>query len=96
MKTYIGVRAVQAEREDRAADMSKPPEERGVLEGYKVVHPNGSETWAPKAEFEEACVEVPEAAAEIIVEETRSRAIDLALIATDDAARLEPPSPDLG
>jgi len=41
MKNYIGVRIVKAE-----------PEERNGKKGYRVVGPNGNQTWAPKEDFE--------------------------------------------
>jgi len=44
MKHYVGVKAVQAERDDRSHD--EP--------GYKVVYPDGYVSWSPKDVFEAA------------------------------------------
>ena len=43
MQTYIGVKRIQAE-----------PEERDGKPGYKVVYPGGYESWSPKDVFEKA------------------------------------------
>lgn len=43
MKHYIGVKMVQAE-----------PMEKDGKAGYKVVYPDGYESWSPKEVFEEA------------------------------------------
>lgn len=43
MKCYVGVKMVQAE-----------PMEKDGKEGYKVVYPDGYESWSPKEVFEEA------------------------------------------
>lgn len=47
MQTYIGTKIIEANREDRGA-----PERHD--EGYKVVYPDGYESWSPKAVFEDA------------------------------------------
>lgn len=43
MKHYIGVKHIQAE-----------PMEKDGKAGYKVVYPDGYESWSPKEVFEEA------------------------------------------
>jgi hypothetical protein len=50
MQTYIGAKIILAE-----------PQERDGEPGYKVVYPNGYESWSPKAVFEEAYRLVSEA-----------------------------------
>lgn len=45
MKTYIGAKIIQAE------PGKKPGEE---LEGYRVIYPDGYESWSPKGVFEGA------------------------------------------
>lgn len=47
MKTYIGTKIIQAE-----------PAEKDGKDGYKVVYPDGYESWSPKDVFEEAYREV--------------------------------------
>ncbi|MGE9959161.1 Gp49 family protein [Cloacibacillus porcorum] len=47
MQTYIGVKRIQAERC-----------ERNGQEGYKVVYPDGHESWSPKEAFEKAYFEI--------------------------------------
>ena len=47
MKTYIGTKIIEAVREDRRTH------ER-CDEGYKVVYPDGYESWSPKDAFEAA------------------------------------------
>ena len=50
MKQYIGTKVVQAK-----PACSKPSGENNLrLPGYKVVYPDGYESWSPKAVFEEA------------------------------------------
>lgn len=43
MKAYIGTKIIQAE-----------PQEKDGAPGYRVVYPDGYESWSPKAVFEEA------------------------------------------
>lgn len=43
MQTYIGVKRIQAE-----------PQERDGKPGYRVVEPDGYESWSPKDTFEAA------------------------------------------
>ena len=43
MRSYIGTKRIEAE-----------PEADRLDEGYKVVYPDGYESWSPKATFEEA------------------------------------------
>jgi len=43
MKTYLGVKRIQAE-----------PCEKGGKAGYKVIYPDGYESWSPKDVFEKA------------------------------------------
>jgi len=50
MNPYIGVKMVHAERADRNED--EP--------GYKVVYPDGYESWSPKETFEAAYLKVGE------------------------------------
>lgn len=47
MKTYIGTKIIKAE-----------PAAKGGKDGYKVVYPDGYESWSPKEVFEEAYREV--------------------------------------
>ena len=47
MKQYMGFKTVEAE-----------PMEKGGLAGYKVVYPDGYESWSPKDVFERAYMEV--------------------------------------
>lgn len=49
MKTYIGVKIIQAEPRSRVSDGSP---------GYQVDYPDGYTSWSPKATFEEAYREV--------------------------------------
>ena len=51
MKKYIGVKIIQAEpaKSTKHAGNHKPGED-----GYKVVYPDGYESWSPKDVFEEA------------------------------------------
>jgi len=48
MKTYIGTKFIKAE-----------PQPKDGEDGYKVVYPDGYESWSPKAVFEEAYYELP-------------------------------------
>lgn len=52
MKTYIGTKMIQAEPcaawRDAGKHIAGDP-------GYKVVYPDGYESWSPKDVFEEAC-----------------------------------------
>ncbi len=43
MKNYIGVKIIKAE-----------PEKKGEKDGYKVLYPDGYESWSPKDVFEKA------------------------------------------
>lgn len=43
MKTYLGVKRIQAE-----------PCEKDGIEGYRVIYPDGYESWSPKDVFEKA------------------------------------------
>ncbi len=43
LKTYIGSKIIHAE-----------PMEKDGMEGYKVVYPDGYESWSPKGVFENA------------------------------------------
>lgn len=48
MKQYIGTKMIQAE-----PAYSKPSGENNLrLPGYKVIYPNGHESWSPKEAFE--------------------------------------------
>ena len=51
MKEYIGCKVIKAERCE--APESGPNHEKGDP-GYKVVYPDGYESWSPKDVFEEA------------------------------------------
>lgn len=57
MKSYIGIKAVQAE-----------PEERDGQPGYAVVYADGYRSWSPAAAFEDAYFDVPGDRAEAIVD----------------------------
>ena len=43
MQTYIGVKCIKAE-----------PMQKDGVDGYKVVYPDGYESWSPKDAFEKA------------------------------------------
>lgn len=47
MNKYIGFKMIQAE-----------PETRDGAEGYKVVYPDGYESWSPKVVFEKAYMQI--------------------------------------
>lgn len=49
MKTYIGVKIIQAEPRPRGSDLSP---------GYEVHYPDGYSSWSPKKTFEQAYREV--------------------------------------
>jgi len=49
VKTYIGVKQVMAEEDERDGQP-----------GYKVVYPDGYESWSPKEVFDRAYLEMPE------------------------------------
>ncbi len=55
-KAYIGAKIIQAE-----------PEKRDGKDGYKVIYPDGYESWSPKATFEEAYRPVSVGEARLIV-----------------------------
>jgi hypothetical protein len=50
MKTYIGTKVIKAE-----------PQKRGEVQGYRVVYPDGYESWSPKGVFEQAYRELSKA-----------------------------------
>ena len=60
MKKYIGTKMIQAEPAVRIdGGKVQPwnwpiPDDAKVEDGYKVVYPDGYESWSPKAAFEEA------------------------------------------
>ena len=54
MNKYLGVKLVEAEREDRYHFK----DHRLLAEGYKVVYPDGYESWSPKNVFEKAYLKV--------------------------------------
>jgi hypothetical protein len=54
MKTYIGVKIVEAEPQ------SSVKSGQIAVEGYKVIYPDGYTSWSPKATFEAAYREVNE------------------------------------
>lgn len=60
MKTYIGTKIVQAEPalrldRERVCDIhDSVPVEAVVERGYRVIYPDGYESWSPKEVFEEA------------------------------------------
>jgi hypothetical protein len=55
MKTYIGTKIIQAE-----------PMSQNDRDGYRVIYPDGYESWSPKNVFEEAYREVSSDEARII------------------------------
>lgn len=72
MKTFIGVKAVQAEPQDRPLGSAEDPlGQRNGEPGYKVVYPDGYESWSPKEVFEEAYVEVPDSESDRILGATK-------------------------
>lgn len=56
MKTYIGIKVVEAQPSLRPSPTSSDP--LGQDDGYRVRYRDGYESWSPKAAFEEAYVEV--------------------------------------
>lgn len=63
MKTYIGIKKVEAEPMNRG-DYNKyrgwtiPADENPADDGYLVKYPDGYESWSPKSAFNEAYSEV--------------------------------------
>ena len=63
MKTYIGIKKIEAEPMNRG-DYNKyrgwtiPADENPADDGYLVKYPDGYESWSPKSAFEEAYSEV--------------------------------------
>ena len=63
MKTFIGTKIIKAEPTNRVDGKicsvhAMAPEGAVVEQGYKVVYPDGYESWSPKDVFEEAYREV--------------------------------------
>ena len=54
MKQYIGTKIIQAEPKMRKVPAENCPADRGVEDGYKVIYPDGYESWSPKDVFEAA------------------------------------------
>lgn len=54
MKQYIGTKIIQAEPKLRRVPTENWLEDRGYESGYKVVYPDGYESWSPKDVFEAA------------------------------------------
>lgn len=63
MKTYIGIKKIEAEPMNRG-DYNKyrgwtiPADENPADDGYLVKYPDGYESWSPKSAFDEAYSEV--------------------------------------
>ena len=54
MKQYIGTKIVQAEPKMRKVPAENCLVDRGFEDGYKVIYPDGYESWSPKDVFEAA------------------------------------------
>lgn len=54
MEQYLGVKLIKAEPMARKKESSHILIDTGYEAGYKVVYPDGYESWSPKAAFEEA------------------------------------------
>jgi len=69
MKTYIGLKQIMAEPQSYAAahPLVEIAEDRDEP-GYKVVYPDGYESWSPQAVFEEAYREIDGAPFSIALE----------------------------
>lgn len=64
MKAYIGTKVVQAEPQEKAADLEK---DRPAEPGYKVVYEDGYESWSPKDVFERCYREVTMAESALVL-----------------------------
>ena len=63
MKTYIGIKLIQAKPMTRGLynayrRWTLPANENPSDEGYLVVYPDGYESWSPKLQFDNAYIEV--------------------------------------
>lgn len=58
MKKYIGVKLVQAEPMARKRESGHILADTGYEDGYKVVYPDGYESWSPKEVFEKAYLQI--------------------------------------
>ena len=54
MKQYIGTKIIQAEPKMRKVPAENCLADRGFEDGYKVIYPDGYESWSPKDVFEAA------------------------------------------
>lgn len=54
MKQYIGTKIIQAEPKMRKVPAENCLADRGFEDGYKVIYPDGYESWSPKDVFESA------------------------------------------
>ena len=54
MKQYIGTKIVQAAPKMRKVPAENCLADRGFEDGYKVIYPDGYESWSPKDVFEAA------------------------------------------
>ena len=54
MKQYIGTKIIQAEPKMRKVPTENWLDDRGFEDGYKVIYPDGYESWSPKDVFEAA------------------------------------------
>ena len=52
MKQYIGTKIIQAEPKMRKVPAENCLADRGFEDGYKVIYPDGYESWSPKDVFE--------------------------------------------
>jgi hypothetical protein len=70
MQSFIGCKIVQAEPMDNctfAQSKGKPWDTDYKVEpGYKVIYPDGYESWSPKAVFEQAYRLISDAEAELV------------------------------
>lgn len=81
MKNYITLKKVQAEKQERDGQA-----------GYKIVYPDGYESWCPADVFEETAVAIPEEAVNEVHKEmlTNLKAMGkmMAVIEAMDEAKL--------
>jgi hypothetical protein len=89
MKTYIGVKVVQAEpmrepQENMVPTVSDPLCQRPPREGYKVVYEDGYTSWSPKDVFDKAYVEVPVDQATELAQRARCLVAGIEFVPVDD------------
>jgi hypothetical protein len=68
MQSFIGCKIVQAEPMSKAAFATSKgrPSDLPDEEGYKIIYPDGYESWSPKAVFEQAYRLISDQEAELV------------------------------